>query len=140
MIHQVPPPIAKSRRRICGNCDCPVAFEDACSSCPRKKWGPQLCPPSFEELQDERLIQKEYDLPFPPPRAMASNFLKAVTSEFAARKSGANQLSLDEIRNRYAICEGCEFFYAPSKRCKKCGCYLKWKTAWRSQKCPVGKW
>jgi hypothetical protein len=71
---------------------------------------------------------------------MASNFGSAIGGEIKARLSGAAKITEEETSRRYAICEGCEFFYAPSKRCKKCGCYLKWKTAWRSQSCPVGKW
>jgi hypothetical protein len=140
MIHLAPAPIVAARRTSCGECSCPVVFEDACASCPKKLWGPELCPPSPDEMEEERAIQQEHDLPFPAARTLASNLLSAVGSEIKARVSGANELDLEEIKRRYAICEGCEFFHAPSKRCKKCGCYLKWKTAWRSQSCPVGKW
>jgi hypothetical protein len=45
-----------------------------------------------------------------------------------------------EKEQRYSLCEKCEFFHAATKRCQKCGCYLKWKTDWLSQKCPIGKW
>lgn len=140
MITQVPPPIVRVRKSICENCTCKVNFEDACESCPHKKWGPTLCPPSLEELNEESSIQAQHNLPFPALPYMVRNLASAVKSEVQSRISGENQLDLEEIKRRYALCEGCEFFHAPSKRCKKCGCFMKWKTAWRSQKCPIGKW
>lgn len=105
-----------------------------------KKWGPEMCEAALDEIEVERAFQQEHQLPFPNIRDMALNLAAAVKSEVTSRVSGENQLELDEIKRRYAICEGCEFFHSPSKRCKKCGCFLKWKTAWRSQTCPVGKW
>jgi hypothetical protein len=133
----LPPPISADRRKLCGNCTCEVNFEEACAACPHKKWGPKLCPePPVGVVQ----YTTASDTPFPKTVTLASNFLSAVSSEIKARIVGKEELELDEVKRRYAICEGCEFFHTPSKRCKKCGCYLKWKTAWRSQKCPVGKW
>lgn len=136
---QLPPPIVKSRQNAC-RCACSVDFEDPCATCPKKRWGPQLCETPFEDLLEEQALQTEYELPFPAARALASNFLSSVGSELKARIQGQNELPLETIKRRYSICEGCEFFHAPSKRCKKCGCFLRWKTAWRSQSCPIGKW
>lgn len=140
MLTQIPPPIVRARRAICGQCACGVVFEDACASCPNKKWGPTLCAPSMLELEEEIIAESQHNLPFPSFKAMAKNLASSVKSEVATRIAGENQLSLDEINKRYAICEQCEFFHTASKRCRKCGCFMKWKTAWRSQKCPVGKW
>jgi hypothetical protein len=140
MIHQLPPSIVASRKKACGNCNCGINFEDACVGCPYKRWRPELCPPSFLELQEEREIQQEHNLPFPAASTMASSLVSAVGSEIKAIAKGKKQLNIEDIKKRFAICESCEFFHKPSQRCKKCGCFLKWKTAWRSQKCPIGKW
>lgn len=137
MFPQLPPPIANSRKSKCGNCSCGVDFGDPCASCPSKKWGPEMCvsPPEEEPLE---INKKPPQLP--NAGEMALNFVSAVKSEVRSRVSGAKNVSEDEIKQRLEICSGCEFYHKPSKRCKKCGCFLKWKTAWRSQKCPIGKW
>jgi hypothetical protein len=77
---------------------------------------------------------------FPKPSQIALNFSKALKDEFRARIIKSEKITQETAEQRYSICEGCEFFHAATKRCQKCGCYLKWKTAWRSQKCPIGKW
>lgn len=44
---------------------------------------------------------------------------------------------------RMSICSGCEFYNttnANNPTCNKCGCFLKIKTGWASEKCPIGKW
>lgn len=140
MIHQLPPSVVKSRKRVCGNCSCGVNFEDACATCPNNKWKPTLCPPSFGDSQEELETNQESNLLFPSAGAMASSLVSAVGSEIRAMAIGKKQLDAEEIERRFSICELCEFFHAPSKRCKKCGCFLKWKTAWRGQRCPIGKW
>lgn len=139
MTPKVPPPIADSRRQTC-NCECKVDFEDPCAFCPKKLWGPELCSAPWELLEEEIKQQEEYDLPFPKTKTLAENFLKAVGMEITAITTGKDELELDEIKRRYSICENCEFFHKQSKRCIKCGCFMKWKTAWRSQHCPIGKW
>ena len=110
-----------------------------------KRWGPEMCefPPEEETEQVPQQVPQQEPQPtlaFPTVRQMASNLASAVKSEVKSRVSGHVSLDPEEIAKRLEICEGCEFYHAPSKRCKKCGCFLKWKTAWRSQSCPVGKW
>lgn len=41
---------------------------------------------------------------------------------------------------RYNICKSCEFFLENTKRCSKCGCFLKIKTAVPAFHCPIDKW
>ena len=45
-----------------------------------------------------------------------------------------------EMERRYAICQECPFFMKGSKRCSKCGCFMKLKTSLEQAKCPVHKW
>ena len=99
-----------------------------------------MCEFPPEEIETERAFQQEHQLPFPSIREMALNFATAVKSEIKSKVGKENQLTLEEIQKRYSICESCEYFHAASKRCRKCGCFLKWKTAWKSQACPINKW
>lgn len=59
----------------------------------------------------------------------------------------ATRLSLDELivtstikEERMAICNSCEFLFEPTMQCRKCGCFVKAKTAFAPFKCPIGKW
>jgi len=55
-------------------------------------------------------------------------------------KDGFKKVDDDLYNQRIEICKGCEFFNAESDRCKKCGCFLKIKASWNSEKCPLDKW
>lgn len=44
------------------------------------------------------------------------------------------------MESRLAICAECPFFLKGSKRCSKCGCFMKLKTSLEQAKCPVHKW
>lgn len=70
----------------------------------------------------------------------AVNFASAVAQHAA---SGFQQAGPAERERRQAICRGCtEWFDAGTGTClhKKCGCKLNRKSAWESQRCPIGKW
>jgi hypothetical protein len=140
MLSKLPSPMVKARQKKCGNCDCKVDFWSPCASCPKGKWSPQLCEMTPSEIEIERAFQQKHELPFPNIREMALNFATAVKSEIKSKVGKENQLTLEEIQKRYSICESCEYFHSASKRCRKCGCFLKWKTAWKSQACPINKW
>ena len=73
----------------------------------------------------------------PGKMEMAKNLAKA-TKEHV--KSGLAQAENDLQKKRLEICQGCEFYIPEQDRCGKCGCYLKSKSAWKSSKCPIGKW
>ena len=57
-------------------------------------------------------------------------------------QGNANELMVDdyEKQRRYNICEVCEHFVKHSKRCKKCGCYLKMKIQFKVSECRIKKW
>ena len=71
------------------------------------------------------------------------NFSRAAAAHAA---SGFKKKSESEIRKAMMICRSCKPYYVNTpelgERCKhkKCGCYLKLKTTWLTQHCPVGKW
>jgi hypothetical protein len=132
---QLPDPIVRTRKATC-SCTCDVDFSDPCASCPKQRWGPVFC----EQLEDVEFSEEIDGSCFPPVETLASNFFSAIGSELKARVNGTASLEKEEVARRYAICEGCEHFQAKSKRCIQCGCFLKWKTAMRSQHCPIGKW
>lgn len=47
----------------------------------------------------------------------------------------------EEVQNqRYDICLTCENFIPITTTCKKCGCFMKFKTKLKSGSCPIGKW
>lgn len=46
----------------------------------------------------------------------------------------------DEQQARLEVCESCEFHFKPTHQCKKCGCFLKLKSAIARFNCPAGKW
>jgi hypothetical protein len=89
--------------------------------------------PNIEALE-QKLTEEE----FPKMSKMIENFSKAVVRDIKARVEKKPPVSPEEAERRYAICKTCEFF--KNERCLKCGCYLKFKTAWRAESCPVGKW
>ena len=45
----------------------------------------------------------------------------------------------DVLDERWSLCSGCEFL-TKMNRCKKCGCFMKFKTRVAKMKCPVDKW
>lgn len=51
-----------------------------------------------------------------------------------------NKVAEDIQKERYNICSSCEFLYKPTDTCKKCGCFMKYKTWMSGQKCPINKW
>lgn len=52
--------------------------------------------------------------------------------------SGCSRVPLNVQEERQTICNGCEF--KKDDRCGVCGCFLKPKTSWVTEKCPLGKW
>lgn len=65
------------------------------------------------------------------------SFLRAITRHALAGFPTVNPL----IRaRRMATCRACPQFNAKRQSCKKCGCALKLKTAWKLETCPLSKW
>lgn len=47
----------------------------------------------------------------------------------------------EEIRKlRADACSVCPKLDKEEYKCNECGCYLKYKIAWATQECPLGKW
>lgn len=44
------------------------------------------------------------------------------------------------IEQRMSICMSCEYFLKPTQQCKKCGCFMPFKTKLKGAGCPIGKW
>jgi hypothetical protein len=128
---EVPSIVVEQRMETC-RCSCNINFSDPCVSCPKKRWGSFFC----YETPNEPVKEES----FPKISEQAANFFDAAKNELKSIVAGESKISEQEKEQRCSICEKCEFFHAATKRCQKCGCYLKWKTAWRSQKCPIGKW
>jgi len=42
--------------------------------------------------------------------------------------------------DRMKLCLQCEYFFKPTRQCKKCGCFMPLKVRLANQKCPVEKW
>jgi hypothetical protein len=129
---ETPSVIVEERKEIC-KCDCSVDFSDPCAYCPKKNWQPFFC----YEIEENQ-TNKENN--FPEITEQVSNFFLAAKKELKSIMDGEGKISEQEKNKRYLLCESCEFFDSPSKRCKKCGCFLKIKTGMRGQHCPIGKW
>lgn len=41
---------------------------------------------------------------------------------------------------RMEICRQCEHFKERTTQCRKCGCFMRFKTAMSGASCPIGKW
>jgi hypothetical protein len=41
---------------------------------------------------------------------------------------------------RISICNSCPELIKITSQCKKCGCFMSFKTQLESAKCPIGKW
>ena len=126
-MNPMPPVIARHRKRLCGDCECGTNMLDPCATCPKGKWSKfGRCEPSLA-----------------PTYVAAKNFGIAVFEESKAIFSGIPAISEEETNRRKTICRQCAEWFRPSdERCAHpdCQCYVCKKTAWRSQKCPIGKW
>ena len=46
---------------------------------------------------------------------------------------------IETVKKRYGICRECKFIMKLF-RCKKCKCFMDFKTRIDMSKCPIGKW
>jgi hypothetical protein len=77
----------------------------------------------------------------PPLAQRVANFAASAAKHVAA---GMPRATDEQIAERFAICQGCEFLL--NQACSKCGCpvvreakYIS-KLSWATESCPVGKW
>lgn len=50
------------------------------------------------------------------------------------------RVNLEEKEKRMALCISCPNFLFLTRQCKKCGCFMEFKTTLEQSKCPIGKW
>lgn len=94
-----------------------------------------------KELPTLPAVVHEDVLTMPPFTEIVSNLAKSITNNIDHAMDGDSVIaSMEEVERRLTICNQCEFYEQASKRCFKCGCFLKIKAAWVKEKCPVDKW
>jgi len=81
----------------------------------------------------------------PPIGTQLANFAGAIVAEGKAIAAGKEPVTEEEKIRRLSIClSPCPSLLGKTddtnRRCAECGCYINHKIAWRSQKCPIGKW
>ena len=52
--------------------------------------------------------------------------------------NGAKKVPNDIYESRINTCDSCD--YLQDDRCRACGCFVKLKAGWASEKCPLDKW
>ena len=67
----------------------------------------------------------------------AVNFINSIINH---AYNNFKYLPNDKIKLRLDICNECEFLDKDSFKCGLCGCYVKIKSGWASEKCPANKW
>lgn len=73
-------------------------------------------------------------LQYPPIWRQAAN---AVAAAGRAIASGFTTVSEDERDRRLLICMDCELYDHTQERCRKCGCFGRWKTFLATEHCPL---
>lgn len=78
---------------------------------------------------------------FPPLTTQAASAARAAARVIFAT-IGHNPVFVPpgEREARYLTCSNCDKFYAPTTRCRQCGCTLKVKLNLRTESCPLGYW
>ena len=75
---------------------------------------------------------------YPSLKKQGKNLLKLLSDVFSHSKT---PFVSDEIsRERMEICTRCMYYDSSQIRCKECGCFLKAKTRFAVNGCPIGAW
>lgn len=70
---------------------------------------------------------------------MAKNLVATAKDVVSDAIEGKDVMASEQqIKERNAICEDCDWIY--KNRCLKCGCVLAAKVKFASAKCPLDKW
>jgi len=48
--------------------------------------------------------------------------------------------SKEDVQKRLDICQSCPELIKLTTQCKKCGCFMKFKTTLQAATCPLSKW
>lgn len=90
------------------------------------------------------ICQGHYKIPRPEKvrpgwRRRALNYLKALFRHTADGLAAAPRATQ---RQRIALCVVCDYYRPSDETCahQSCGCGVSSKAAWRSERCPAGKW
>ena len=97
------------------------------------------CKGIYKKEQVEELLQKLATTPSPTSKPSlakkAMNFTKAAAKHVA---NGLKNVPTKVYNSRMELCNNCEKL--SGGQCSECGCIVKLKAAWGSEKCPIGKW
>jgi len=52
----------------------------------------------------------------------------------------ARKIDESHAQGRMDICKACPELIQLTDQCKKCGCFMQFKTKLEGAKCPIGKW
>jgi hypothetical protein len=95
----------------------------------------------------DRLVVDETHPAYPRAKPGVSLIQKAANFATSAAKhvaAGMPRATDEQVAERFAICQGCEFLSGGA--CSKCGCpvvrqakFIS-KLSWAAESCPVGKW
>jgi hypothetical protein len=57
------------------------------------------------------------------------------------KEQEARLFAVDAVaKERYSICQSCDYFNKLTTQCKECSCFMILKTKFQSTACPINKW
>lgn len=69
------------------------------------------------------------------------NGVKSLTTIAKNKVSGVEQhVSPEKAQKRLNICKACPHLNKVLNNCKKCGCFVAYKTKYKQEACPEGYW
>jgi hypothetical protein len=137
MIFEKCPEIIVIERKTVCKCDCAVDFLDACSACPKGRWGKFFC--------DDTVMAPPENISEKIENPSFAEMVKSATKSAAIWANHGFQYTDEKtLKERMEICSKCEFWNSESLmgsgRCMKCGCSTWAKLRMATEKCPIGKW
>jgi hypothetical protein len=122
-------------------CECPVAGFCERHQCQKTEHWHTLCRTraDYFDLWEQGRGPGQYLPDGPGLLQRVGNFGKAVVRHIADRGRKVDDQIFEE---RLAICQDCPSCDVKRWICreKSCGCHLKTKARWASERCPLGKW
>jgi hypothetical protein len=94
----------------------------------------------FNKLKGKK---RKFNVEMPSPLQMAKNLGNSIVANATnVINGGYLKLTPKEASERMDICLGCKFITGEinKERCKKCGCFLRYKTEYAAEHCPIDKW
>lgn len=125
---------ALKRWRSCRKARCihDLDYENEALPCPEGHWD-QTAAEEIPEASEETIAPLS-------SLSKITSFIGANIKEAQAIIHGEAPVSAEDVARRLEICRGCEEYDDDRETCKRCGCFMRWKTAYRSTSCPLGKW